>query len=59
MIHDQDERTVSIVILVEPTKGGANCPANPAFPFDVELASPLGNREILDASVFPPESQWP
>jgi hypothetical protein len=59
VIHDQDERTVSIVILVEPTRGDAACPANPAFPFEVELGSPLGNREILDASIFPAESQWP
>jgi hypothetical protein len=58
VIHDQDERTVSIVILVEPLKSDATCPGNPAFPFQVELGAPLANREILDASLFPPESQW-
>ena len=57
-ILDEDERSVSIVILVEPTKGGATCPGNPSFPFEVELGSPLGEREILDASVYPPEPQW-
>jgi hypothetical protein len=59
VIHGRDRRTVSIVILVEPTKGDASCQGNPAFPFEVELGSPLGNREILDASIFPAESQWP
>lgn len=59
VIQDQDERTVSVVILVEPTKGDASCQGNPAFPFQVELGSALGDREILDASIFPAESQWP
>jgi hypothetical protein len=59
VILDEDERSVSIVILVEPTKGATTCQGNPAFPFEVELGSPLGERKILDASVYPPEQQWP
>jgi len=59
VILDEDEHAVSIVILVEPTKGATDCQGNPAFPFEVELGSPLGEREILDASVYPSEPQWP
>ena len=59
VILDQDERSVSIAILVEPTKGATTCQGNPAFPFEVKLGSPLGERKIVDASVFPPEPQWP
>jgi hypothetical protein len=59
VILDEDEHAVSIVILVEPTKGATDCQGNPAFPFELELGSPLGEREILDASVYPPEPQWP
>ena len=59
VILNEDERAVSIVILVEPKDGFADCQSNPAFPLEVELGSPLGDREILDASVYPPELQWP
>ncbi|MGZ8662934.1 MAG: hypothetical protein ACXWYI_12750 [Actinomycetota bacterium] len=59
MILNEDEHAVSIVILVEPTNGATDCQGNPAFPFMVELGSPLGEREILDASVYPPTLQWP
>ena len=59
VILDENEQAVSIVILVEPTNGSTDCQGNPAFPFEVDLGSPLGDREILDASVYPPEPQWP
>ena len=59
VILSEDAHTISIVILVEPTHGATACPGNPAFPIEVELGSPLGDREILDASVYPPEQQWP
>lgn len=58
VIHEQDESSVSIVILVEPGKGFATCQGNPSFPFQVDLDSPLGDREVFDASIFPPQSQW-
>lgn len=58
VILDEDEVSVSIVILVEPP-GGGNCPSNPSFEYEVELGSPLGDREILDASLYPPEVRWP
>lgn len=57
VILEENEDAVSIVILVEPQ--GGDCPSNPAFEFEVELGSPLGDREILDASLYPPEVRWP
>jgi hypothetical protein len=59
VILDENERMVSIVILVKRTKGATTCQGNPTFPFEVKLDSPLGDREIFDASVYPPERQWP
>lgn len=53
-VVEESEDEISIVILVEPTKGGADCPGNPAFPYEVELSSPIGDRTILDASTYPP-----
>jgi hypothetical protein len=58
-IVEEDEREVSIVILVEPTKGGADCQGNPAFHYEVELSDQLGQRRILDASIYPPEPVSP
>ena len=59
VILSEDAHTISIVILVEPTQGATTCPGNPAFPVEVQLGSAIGDRDILDASVFPPERQWP
>jgi hypothetical protein len=59
VVLDETEEAVSIVILVEPSTGGQNCPGNPSFEFQVDLGSPLGDRTILDASVYPPlEREW-
>ena len=58
LVLDETNEAVSIVILVEPR--GGDCPSNPSFDFQVDLGSPLGDRTILDASVFPPvEREWP
>ena len=54
VVLDEASDTVSIVMLVEPVEGGANCQGNPAFPYDVDIGSPIGERHILDASVYPP-----
>jgi hypothetical protein len=59
VILDDDPDAVSIVILVEPTSGATTCQGNPDFPFEVELPTPLGDREIHDASVSPAETRWP
>lgn len=59
VILDENDETVSIVILVEPPEGDQNCPGNPSFVFEVDLGSPLGDREVLDASTYPPVAVWP
>ncbi|GEM00235.1 hypothetical protein [Cellulomonas terrae] len=46
--------TVEVVITVEPRDGGHDCQSNPPTPFTVELAEPLGDRRLLDASTLPP-----
>jgi hypothetical protein len=59
VVVDENPNSISIVILVEPMRGAADCPSNPPFPFEVQLGAPLGDRRILDASVYPPSQQWP
>jgi hypothetical protein len=60
VVLDETDEWVSIVILVEPASGGQTCPGNPSFPFEVQLPSPLGDRAVLDASVYPAiERPWP
>lgn len=59
VILDEDQRSVWVVILVEPGKGFSTCQDNPAFPFEVDLGAPLGDRAILDASGYPPQRRWP
>lgn len=45
---------VSLVLGVRP-RGGINaCPSNPATPFTVTLSEPLGEREVVDASLASP-----
>jgi hypothetical protein len=53
VLLDADQEAVSIVVLVEPVRGGADCPGNPSFPLEVELDGPLGERTVYDASVDP------
>jgi hypothetical protein len=54
VVLEETPETISIVVLVEPVEGGADCQGNPPFPYDVEVGSPLGHRHVLDASVYPP-----
>lgn len=49
-----DERTITITVTVSEIPGGADCPGNPSVPITIELSQPLGDRTILDGSVFPP-----
>lgn len=59
VVVDETVEAVSIVILLEPPTGGQTCPSNPRFEFEVDLESPLGDRTVLDASVYPPlEREW-
>lgn len=45
---------VDVLVLIESSGGDASCPANPDFPVQVVLDAPLGDRELRDASVWPP-----
>jgi hypothetical protein len=59
IVLDETDEAVSILMLVEPPTGGQTCPGNPSFEFQADLGSPLGDRKILDASVYPPlEREW-
>ncbi len=46
--------SVIIAVLVREIPGGNDCPGNPDFAVAVELAKPLGERQLLDGAVFPP-----
>jgi hypothetical protein len=46
---------VSVLALVEPVEGGAECPSNPWYPIIVELDAPLGDRQLLDTHQYPPQ----
>ena len=60
VVLDEDEVSVSIVVLVEPVTGDANCPSNPSFPLEVDLGEPLGDRTVFDAGVQPAlRRPWP
>jgi hypothetical protein len=55
-----DEHRVSVVILVEPVSGAAACPGNPAFPLEIVLDGPLGDRTVYDAATDPALARpWP
>lgn len=45
---------VQLRIGVRPPDGDHTCQGSPPTPFTVELNGPLGDREIIDASVVPP-----
>jgi hypothetical protein len=45
---------VQLRVGVRPRDGDQNCPGNPPTPFTIDLGGPLGDREIIDASVVPP-----
>ena len=50
----ETDDVVEVVIAVRPRGGGQTCPSNPPTPFTLTLDDPLGDRELLDASVVPP-----
>ena len=50
----QTTEQVRLRIGVRRRGGDQNCLGNPPTPFTIELDGPLGEREIVDASVVPP-----
>lgn len=59
VVVSEDAESVSVVILVEPSRGATECPGNPPFEFELELDQPLGDRALEDASTYPAEVRWP
>lgn len=55
----ETEESVTIVVLVAPVEGGADCPGNPWHPITVMLESPLGSRALIDGHGFPPRPIGP
>jgi hypothetical protein len=51
---DETDDTVSLILGVRPRNGAQNCPSNPATPFTVTLSHPLGERQVMDASLADP-----
>ena len=45
---------VQLRVGVERPGGNQTCQGNPLTPFTVELGAPLGERQVVDASVVPP-----
>ncbi|NDL59816.1 hypothetical protein [Phytoactinopolyspora mesophila] len=60
VVLSQDAISVSIVVLVEPVRGDAECPGNPSFSLEIELDEALGERSVFDASTEPAlKRPWP
>jgi hypothetical protein len=59
IVVGENTESVSVVILVEPTRGATTCQGNPPFEFELELDQPLGDRAVKDASAYPAEVRWP
>jgi len=56
VLATETTESVSVLALVAPVEGGAECPSNPWHPVTVELDAPLGDRELLDLHQYPPQS---
>jgi len=52
-----EERSDAVVVYwtTTPFVGGADCAGNPVVTRTMELEEPLGTRQILDGSVYPPQ----
>lgn len=50
---EETPEQVRLLLGVRPLGGAQTCPSNPPTPFTVELAEPLGTREVVDAAVVP------
>jgi hypothetical protein len=50
----ETETTVEVIVGMESSEGGV-CAGNIPAPLVIELAEPLGDRELIDDSVYPPQ----
>ena len=51
---EETDDGVRLVLGVRPREGGQTCPSNPSTPFTLTLTEPLGERQIVDASLATP-----
>lgn len=58
IVREPTRVLVVFAVLPPPTTGMETCPGNPPTPVTVDLGAPLGVRELLDGSVFPPAQVW-
>lgn len=56
---DEQQDVIEIAVGVRPRDGGGTCQSNPATPFTVRLQQPLGDRTVIDMSVYPPRPLEP
>lgn len=49
---------ITIVVRVAPPRD-VTCPDNPPSRLTIELDEPVGERELVDAAVYPPERRYP
>lgn len=52
-IIDETATAVTITLLVRRLEN-ADCQGNPSYPVEIALSRPLGERSLLDGSVYPP-----
>jgi hypothetical protein len=56
---EEDVETVELVLAVTPRRGEQTCQANPPTAMTIELEQPLGDRTVIDTSVWPPRPLTP
>jgi len=53
------ETSIIVIFGVRPLPGAQTCQGAPPATVTLELEEPLGDRRLLDGSVFPAEQRWP
>ena len=51
---EESAESVTVFWTSEPVAGGADCQGNPSVERRIELDEPLGDRQLLDGSAYPP-----
>lgn len=62
-LHDpyvvETDESVTVYWTSTPPEGGQDCPGNPSFSRPLPLDEPLGDRQLLDGSTYPPTPVGP
>jgi hypothetical protein len=45
---------ILVILAVRPRPGAQTCPSNPETPYVVRLKEPIGERQLLDGTYYPP-----